>query len=200
MKRYKKCVMCKNNKSLNNFYVNNAAADKLEYCCKQCISKKRKKATRRNGKMWLPSNGGFDEKDSHLYITYNCDICNVIFYPHRASHKRCDVCGPISRYIVHHALTCVRTYSKCPKEKLELTTLISVSKKYIHALTCCYCSREFSKDNPKSIDHIIPVCLGGNNQSDNIDISCAECNRSKGGLPLDKWIDICKRVAYKETK
>ena len=42
---------------------------------------------------------------------------------------------------------------------------------------CVSCS---SKDSLE-VDHIVPVCLGGTNDSDNLQTLCKKCNRRKGG-------------------
>jgi len=44
---------------------------------------------------------------------------------------------------------------------------------------CCYCKETFaSKD--LTIEHKIPICLGGTSNIDNIDIACAPCNQARG--------------------
>jgi len=60
---------------------------------------------------------------------------------------------------------------------------------------CCYCNRQFTESNTKSIDHIIPISQGGINSSDNIDISCLECNKAKSFLTLEEWVNLCKNIS-----
>jgi 5-methylcytosine-specific restriction endonuclease McrA len=45
---------------------------------------------------------------------------------------------------------------------------------------CAYCRCRL---NPKLIerDHIVPLCLGGDNSRRNLQVTCSRCNRSKGG-------------------
>lgn len=60
-------------------------------------------------------------------------------------------------------------------------------------LTCEYCGRKDLKSNHNgnhrdaaTIDHFIPLKLGGNNSWENLYICCRECNQSKGCLhPLE---------------
>lgn len=42
---------------------------------------------------------------------------------------------------------------------------------------CILCSSKESLE----VDHIVPVCLGGTNDSDNLQTLCKKCNRKKGG-------------------
>lgn len=44
---------------------------------------------------------------------------------------------------------------------------------------CCYCGNLFSA-NELTIEHKIPICMGGSSEIENIDLACAPCNRAKG--------------------
>ncbi len=54
---------------------------------------------------------------------------------------------------------------------------------------CAYCG---SVDGPFDVDHIVPRASGGRNTSDNLTVSCATCNRSKGAKPLDVWLGVLR--------
>ncbi len=43
---------------------------------------------------------------------------------------------------------------------------------------CAYCGSEEGLE----IDHIFPICKGGTNDMDNLQVLCMKCNRSKGGV------------------
>jgi 5-methylcytosine-specific restriction endonuclease McrA len=45
---------------------------------------------------------------------------------------------------------------------------------------CVKCGHEGSKKNPLTIDHIIPVVLGGRNIISNFQILCEKCAHKKG--------------------
>lgn len=45
--------------------------------------------------------------------------------------------------------------------------------------TCKYCGKKFS-DEDLQIDHIRPVCLGGDNRESNLTTACWKCNNEKG--------------------
>jgi len=44
---------------------------------------------------------------------------------------------------------------------------------------CCYCQNIFSYSD-LTIEHIIPLCLGGDNEENNITLACRNCNQEKG--------------------
>lgn len=46
---------------------------------------------------------------------------------------------------------------------------------------CCYCHVGFLISN-LTVEHIIPLSLGGSNQLSNIDLACRDCNSAKGRL------------------
>lgn len=59
---------------------------------------------------------------------------------------------------------------------------MAVSKRLRHEVmkrdnfTCRYCR---SVDNPLTIDHVVPVALGGSDEPDNLVACCADCNAGK---------------------
>ena len=50
---------------------------------------------------------------------------------------------------------------------------------------CKYCGIDCREKY--HVDHILPICKGGNNDIGNLAISCPSCNYSKGGKLLDEW-------------
>lgn len=70
--------------------------------------------------------------------------------------------------------------------------------------TCRYCR---SKENALTIDHVVPVALGGTDHPDNLVAACAACNSGKGSTgPAEaivadvkdddaRWADALKRAA-----
>jgi hypothetical protein len=44
---------------------------------------------------------------------------------------------------------------------------------------CCYCGETFSAQE-LTIEHKIPICLGGNSEIENIALACAPCNQARG--------------------
>ncbi len=53
--------------------------------------------------------------------------------------------------------------------------------------TCSYCGCETdTEENGYAIDHVFPLNRGGNNDLDNLAMSCRSCNSSKGDKILDE--------------
>jgi hypothetical protein len=45
---------------------------------------------------------------------------------------------------------------------------------------CYYCTTPFSGRRPATIEHIVPASRGGSNECQNLALTCAPCNHSKG--------------------
>jgi len=50
---------------------------------------------------------------------------------------------------------------------------------------CQYCGKTAQDDVKLEVDHIMPLCKGGLDEDSNLITACFECNRSKGGKPLN---------------
>jgi 5-methylcytosine-specific restriction endonuclease McrA len=46
---------------------------------------------------------------------------------------------------------------------------------------CCYCRGVFLWEQ-LTIEHIIPLCLGGTNDDSNITLACVPCNKGRGKI------------------
>lgn len=49
---------------------------------------------------------------------------------------------------------------------------------------CFYCG----DPSPATVDHVVPVVMGGTTSDENLVLSCRACNEAKGSLPLDRWL------------
>lgn len=54
---------------------------------------------------------------------------------------------------------------------------------------CVYCRRTIARENA-TIDHIVPLSQGGNDQSHNRVLCCRRCNQAKGDFSLEQWISM----------
>lgn len=53
---------------------------------------------------------------------------------------------------------------------------------------CIYCGHPVTLENME-IDHIDPLCLGGDNSFENKVCSCPHCNAEKGGKTLEEFLE-----------
>lgn len=58
-------------------------------------------------------------------------------------------------------------------------------------LTCQYCGRKIGEPGVTlSVDHFLPLILGGENHPCNYLTSCSKCNRRKGDMTPRSWCDL----------
>jgi 5-methylcytosine-specific restriction endonuclease McrA len=70
-----------------------------------------------------------------------------------------------------------------------------VTSLFRNAVSCVYCGIKFPPDGllaprspfSKSLDHIVPLKVGGTHSIVNVVICCWECNGKKGSKRLEEW-------------
>lgn len=121
-----------------------------------------------------------------------CKQCDKVFYvPKCFENQECcsKQCSYKYRTIYDtHESRYARDLGKVRRESLKK----KISKTYLKALfiaqrgRCGYCDRPLS--DYKAIDHINPVCRGGDNDNWNLLYTCKHCNSSKGGKSFIDYV------------
>ncbi len=62
-----------------------------------------------------------------------------------------------------------------------------IDKLKLQSKFCAYCKCALSTEN-KTIDHAIPIGIGGPHSINNIVICCEKCNYAKGDMPFEEWV------------
>ncbi len=65
--------------------------------------------------------------------------------------------------------------------------------------TCVYCSRRLPKKE-LSLDHLVPKSVGGSNAAWNLVTSCVSCNRSRGNMELDRWLQMAPLPMFRSAE
>jgi len=60
---------------------------------------------------------------------------------------------------------------------------------------CWYCGKQINPFTPGefTIDHIVPICLGGEDTVNNLVPCCKSCNSTKGGKTIEDFRSFRKR-------
>ena len=190
------CKRCSLEKDESEFTLDNSYPDKLHYVCRLCkneISRAQKFVAKRGQKVY--ASRFFQPEMANPEVDYHtkiCDICDEKFYPFSSQNVRCQNCTSIVDN-VHRKLNPGKGFYHIAR-KASYSAKIEVARIFLRTNTCAYCGGGFTEENPKSVDHILPICKGGDSAADNIAICCLNCNRSKAWLTLDDWLSLCKRV------
>jgi hypothetical protein len=75
--------------------------------------------------------------------------------------------------------------SDSSRRSLSVRTRFEVFKR--DEFTCRYCGRK-SPEIVLEVDHVVPVCEGGDDDQMNLVTACWECNSGKSGVPLERVI------------
>lgn len=66
--------------------------------------------------------------------------------------------------------------------------------KYVLFTNCPYCKFVFLVED-LTVEHKIPLCLGGTDNQDNITLACSSCNHQKGKIEGKLIRDLKKKIA-----
>ena len=70
---------------------------------------------------------------------------------------------------------------KRKKQKKTNTRLKKRLFGHLAIAPCYYCHKIFIYDD-LTVEHIVPLCLGGTNEDSNITLACAPCNHERGKI------------------
>lgn len=70
-------------------------------------------------------------------------------------------------------------------QKRKSKRLLFGSRSYVH---CCFCKRQIEFDRA-TIEHILPLSLGGNWTLKNLQLSCSDCNSERGNADFYLYRD-----------
>lgn len=66
---------------------------------------------------------------------------------------------------------------------------------------CCAICGSLVRKNKMTINHKIPLSMGGTNEIKNLQLTCWSCNQAKSNLPMDKFlIKIWQVFRYNENE
>lgn len=61
---------------------------------------------------------------------------------------------------------------------------------------CYYCMRPFSNKLRCTIDHLIPISAGGSDELENLVGSCKYCNKAKGSLDEQEFLELAHNIGF----
>ena len=194
----KECKDCGLIEPLTDFPINRASKGGRQPRCNPCHNLWMNTKRRNNGPIFRPVFISTLIPEHTDYKTGVCEVCSIP-YPlirHTGRHKRCDDCSVIVRDI-HGHLTHQRNGKDVPSDTggSLVGLAVGIARLYIRQNRCQYCGVVLDENNPKHVDHIVPICLGGIHSLSNIAICCRRCNMAKGRATLAEWFETCRLVS-----
>lgn len=82
------------------------------------------------------------------------------------------------------------------EERVVLRTRLSEAQNH----RCCWCHVRFSDvlgaDDAPSLEHVIPIALGGTNTPDNLAVACRRCNTKRGTQDVDTFLAFVQSLGW----
>jgi 5-methylcytosine-specific restriction endonuclease McrA len=173
----KRCNKCGISKDESEFYTDSSRADGLTYRCKACI-----KAA---GAKYVAKHRGERRAYSKRYYAEHSDerkeYMTTYDAKHRDEHK-----AYMAKYYIEHPDRAKTAWIKRraliagSEGSFTIEEWLDLLEKYNYMCLCC--SRD---DAELTIDHVVPLSLGGSNDISNIQPLCLTCNLSKGVRTVD---------------
>ena len=194
------CKKCNIIKIITEFGINKSEKLGRKRICKPCEYTLLNSNRRKNKKIFKPTSISKYAQKISDYKNNLCEVCGLQYFMIRSNHKRCENCTKLVRSIHRHLKPTRNKKIIISDDKLNRIELsVEIAKLFNNSNNCVYCKRSFTFQNPKHVEHIIPISLGGTNFLSNFVISCMECNFSKNNSTLKDWINLTKLVTYKNN-
>lgn len=188
----KKCTKCKERKSLSDFHKDNSRKDKLFPWCKSCVSKHTKAWYLKNdnkvieyGRKWRKENPDKKRAQDIKWRKNNIQKARESglrwFYKTRVLHPRPK--NPFSRKEMRAKYQRDRNArEKGSNEKITAKEWQELKEFYNYTCLCC------KKKEPEiklTLDHVVPLALGGAHSIKNSQPLCKSCNCRKNVKYID---------------
>lgn len=182
----KRCCRCKIEKPIDSFTKCKRKKDGLNPTCKECIKaysqvwyKSNKIKSHENTRKWRAKNSDREKELSRIRYSENPEIRERQKNWNHQNSARAN--GHYSKWRKNNPEK-VKEYKlnryireKNASGRIAHSEWVSLCEKYNY--TCLCCKR---RDIKLTLDHIIPLILGGSNTIDNAQPLCKTCNSKKG--------------------
>lgn len=193
----KKCTMCKQVRPVSEFYKDTTRSSGCYSRCKKCHNRTTKKWKENNADYFKQINKNWKKTHPRQHAQHNKKWASENPAKIQAMNKDWRNRNPeYGSNWRKNNLDKIRNYALVRKARLvgnggELTTEEWRTILDFYGYRCLRCGRT---DVKLTIDHILPISLGGTHTIDNVQPLCGPCNSGK----RDKHIDYRKEL-YNET-
>jgi 5-methylcytosine-specific restriction endonuclease McrA len=135
----------------------------------------------------------FISVDSKLYFKWKLFIKIAIKF--NKNYKSCEIFRKKYKNMENFVVIGLKYNGKNVKRRAN-----GFAKEFLNNnknIKCIYCGTELNSDNATA-DHIIPISDGGNNCQVNLVVCCRDCNRERGNINFQDFLNI-KNKNYKRV-
>lgn len=192
------CTKCKESKTLDNFSKDRQKKTGYSSQCKICKSNYEKKYLGENKKKVYDRNKSYNEHHKAEKQAYDAKRrtqkreeinAKKREYYHNGGGKEA---GKLWNYRNTDKVNMYAKNAKHKRRELLRTSKLSPSEllawEHSQLKLCVYCGTNCEKHY--NIDHVIPLAKGGKHELENLAITCAFCNQSKGSKQLIHWFAV----------
>lgn len=208
----KKCKICKEVLPfiLFNFYKTAKGERKPKAICKSCENKKKrehwetikdnpeiKKRAIKRASIWYSNH-----KDRFTETRRKRESTQEFKLKRKLYRDKNKILNPEYWRHKNKKDKVIRRSRELSAGSLSLSSLVFIecyNLKYFQtsSFTCEYCSSIIGNDY--HLEHLIPLCKGGNNETKNLGISCSSCNLEKGSKIVEEYNLLSKEYYYERN-
>lgn len=175
----RKCSFCEQYKSINDFYRNKSNKDGYASMCKDCCKNSSKKWYGNNKEVhrervynWRTNNPEKTKEIDKRYRENNPDKLRIKYEKRRKDN-------PIQALL----------YKWTRRARKKNVGGVITKKEWEDLKSChsykCLCCGKYEPEIKLSLDHVIPLALGGSNVIENAQPLCIKCNNIKNAKTID---------------
>lgn len=185
----KRCSKCGVEKPLSEFYLNRRAKDGHQYKCKVCHKKVANDYVRRNSKAQTEKTNAWRRRNRDRYlarrrVNRDKDRANASYrawYERNRDRENKRAREFIRAHLEQSRIRGHRRRARIAGNGGSYTQSDWDQLCAQYNYRCLRCGEE----KPLTVDHVLPISLGGTNDISNLQPLCKSCNSSKN----DKFID-----------
>lgn len=187
LEHIKVCVICKQAKSIHDFFKSKREKDGLSRDCKDCNMKRAKEWNARHPERRKATRRKNYEENKEKYLQISTEWNREHSDKHVESNRKWRENNPEKYAALSHKHSIIKKDRKIKAGEIptteEIRELIISSKK-----KCFWCGKTV-KDKELNIDHLYPLAKGGTNHISNLVVSCGLCNRRKHAKDPERFLE-----------
>lgn len=176
----KRCPKCRETKSLAEFYKCKSRPSGYRCWCKTCLKQSHKRYYLAHQAEYKAYRKQYRQDHREEIAEYKQQYYNEHLETCRARARKYGQAHPDKRRARKHRYRTRKAQNGGSYSVEEWWQLLD-----FYGWQCLACGKPFDRNNPVSVDHIVPILHGGRSCIANLQPLCLLCNKSKGTKIID---------------